>query len=302
MVGLMSSRPKIADILGALSDNYSIKIFKQTSTGLKSGQEGLEKMGLTKKQFYSRLNKLVGLGLIFKTGGIYKHTSLGVLVNSTQIKPLEEALINYWNLLAVDELKQSKVIPQQEQETIVQSILDNAKLKEFFILNSQPIKVMKTYDELTKEVLKLIGSAKKSIYIASRYHEPNVSYRIMEKFGEGVSLNILDGNPSGTSFALRLKAALNDPANNLLAKAMLESDKVRLRNRVLDYSFIVVDEKYCGFEVVNPLSPHEFNLAVEFIDQEVSQKLIDIFEKLWLSSETSIKSSESTQTISKVAK
>lgn len=299
---LMPERPKSVEILEALANESSIKIFKQASTGLKSGETVLEKMGLTKRQFYSRLKKLVNLGLISKTEGVYKHTSLGSLVNSIQIKPLEEALVNYWNLLAIDELKQSKVIPQQEQERIVQSIINKSRLQEYLIQDGgQPTKIMSTYDELVREILRLIDLARSEIYIASRYYEPNVSLRIMEKFGEGVSLNILDGNPSGTSLVTRLKTALNDPATHSLAKAMLESPKVRIKNRILEYSFIVVDGQYCGFEVVNPLNPHGFNLAVEFKNQEISRKMIDLFENLWTSSEIPIKSTHANQTRSKVS-
>ncbi|MFC1754603.1 hypothetical protein ACFL96_14600 [Thermoproteota archaeon] len=292
-------RPKIEDILHALSNEYSIKIFKQTSTGLKSGKSGLEKTGLTKKQFYSKLNRLVDLGLVFKTKGVYKQTSLGTLVNSTQIKPLEEALINYWNLRAIDELKQSKVIPSQEQEKIAQSIINKNKYS--IQDENQPSKILNTYDELTKEVIRLISLAENEIYIASRYYEPNISLKLMEKFREGVSLNILDGNPSGTSLTSRLKTALNDTSMRSIAKAMLESTKVRIRNRILEYSFIVVDGNYCGFEIINPLSPHEFNIAVEFNDQKISQKMINFFENLWLSSEIPIKSVESTQKRTKVS-
>lgn len=297
---MMLKRPNLEDILGALADKHSIRIFKQASTGLKSGQSGLEKIGLTKKQFYSRLKKLVNLGLISKGEGVYKHTSLGTLVNSTQIKPMEEALIDYWDLLAIDELKQSKLIPQQERERIIQSIINETRLKNYLTQESQPIKIIKTYDELTREVLRLIDLARSEIFIASRYYEPNVSLRMMKKLGEGTSLNILDGNPSGTSLVSRLKTALNDPATRSLAKAMLESPKVRIRNRILEYSFIVVDEEYCGFEVVNPLSPHEFNLAVEFKDQELSRKMIGLFENLWASSELPIREIKSNKKGSKV--
>lgn len=283
-------KPKIEDILDALSNEHSIKIFKQTSTGLKSGKNGIKKTGLTKKQFYNRLNRLINLGLVSKTKGIYKHTSLGTIVNSTQIKPLEEALIDYWNLRAIDELKNSKNIPLQEQEKIAKSIINKNKLNEYSLQNeNQPSKIMNTYNELMKEVLRLISLAENEIFIASRYYEPNVSLKLMEKFRECVTLNILDGNPSGTSLTSRLKSALNDPSMRIIAKDMLDSNKVRIKNKILNYSFIVVDGNYCGFEIIDPLNPHEFNIAAEFKDHRVSQKMINLFENLWASSEEPIK-------------
>jgi predicted transcriptional regulator len=282
----MVKRPDLVDIYDSLANEHSLKMFKQASTGLKSRSEDIEKMGLTKKQFYSRLKKLVKLGLLTRVKGSYVHTALGRFVNSIQIKPLEEALANYWNLLAIDELKKSKVIPEQEQERIIKSITDNSDLKEYLSnKNLEPVKIIKSYEGLSKEVLKLIDSAKTEIFIASRYYEPQVSLRLMRKFSEGVSLNILDGNPSGTPLQTRLEAALKDPKTQQLAKAMLESPKVRLKTKLLTYSFIITDGEYCGFEVVDPLKPHEFNLAVEFRDEEISNKMKIIFENLWKTQE-----------------
>jgi len=278
----MVQKPNLQDIFEALSNEHSLKMFKQGSTGLRSKSEDIEKMGLTKKQFYSRLKKLVKLGLLIRVKGRYIHTALGGFVNSIQIKPLEEALANYWNLLAIDELKKSKVIPEQEQEKIIKSITENSDLNEYLSNNKhEPIKIIKKYEDLAKEVLNLIDSAKTEIFIASRYYEPQVSLRLMRKFSEGVSLHILDGNPSGTPLQTRLEAALKDPKTQHIAKAMLESPKVRLKNKLLTSSFIIIDGEYCGFEIVDPLKPHEFNLAVEFRDKEISQKMKTQFENLW---------------------
>lgn len=278
----MVQKPSLQDIFDALSNEYSLNMFKQASTGLKSKSEDIEKMGLTKKQFYSRLKKLVKLGLLTRVKGSYIHTALGRFVNSIQIKPLEEALANYWNLLAIDELKKSKVIPEQEQERIIKSITENSDLIEYLSNNKyEPIKVIKKYEDLAKEVLNLIDSAKTEIFIASRYYEPQVSLRLMRKFSEGVSLNILDGNSSGTPLQTRLEAALKDPKTQQLAEAMLKSPNVRLKTKLLTYSFIITDGEYCGFEIVDPLTPHEFNLAVEFRDREISEKMKVQFENLW---------------------
>lgn len=292
----MTTRPKLGPILAALADEHSLKLFKIASTGFRGGPGVPEKMGLTKKQFYSRLHTLVKLGLVNRTVGLYKHTYLGSIVNNMQIKPLEESLTDYWNLLAVDELRRSKDIPQKEQEKITRSILNETRLKKYFAQDlSQPTKIIYTYEELVDSVLRLIESARTEIFLASRYYEPSVGLRLIGKFGEGVSLNLLDDNPSGTSLVSRLQAALDDPATHSLAKAMLESPKVRVSRRVLEYSFIVVDGEYCEIEIVNPLTPQEFNLALGFKDEELSRRMIGFFEKL-LTSEKRIKDTTPKQT------
>jgi predicted transcriptional regulator len=235
-------KPEIEDILAALGDKYSIRMFRQASKGLIGGQSAPGEMGLSKKQFYQRLNKLLKMGLITKSEGLYRHTALGTLVHNVQIRPLEDALANYWNLKVIDELKQSGSIPKQEQERVAESLLSMSSHKALFIHeNVCPSKVLVTYDELVKEILRLIQLAKRDIFIASRYFEPTVSLRLMDKVREGVALHILDGNSSGTSLVSRLQAALDDPAVRSLAEKALRSSKVRVRNSTVDYSLIVGD-------------------------------------------------------------
>jgi predicted transcriptional regulator len=287
----MSENPKLENIFAALSDDASIRIFKLASTGFESGNDVPKKIDVTPKQFYSRMRRLLDNGLIAKDRGFYRLTTLGMAVANTQVKPLEELLANYWKLVATDELRQSKAIPEKEREKVTQSLFSGTGLTEYLGEGGRlPIKIISTYEELIKEVLRLIELARTEIHIASRYHEPQVSKRLIEKFAEGVSLNILDGNPSGTSLVSRLQAAstASNPATQALVRAVLESPRVRIRNLPLEYSLVVVDRLYCGFEQVNPLNPHEFNLAVEFGDAELSQRMVVLFERLWNSAEITV--------------
>jgi len=283
-------KPELGDILSALSDEHSITILMQASTGLKGDSSTHKSIGLSKKQYYTRLNRLVKLGLISRNNGLYRYTALGALVINTQLKPLEDALTNYWSLLAIDELKRSKVIPQQEQDKIVEIILNkNLVNARGLDGSSRTATVFSTYDDLVKESLRLISSAKSEIFIASRYFEPDVSNLLLEKFKEGVALNILDGNPSGATLVSRLRAALDNPESRSLAEAVLNSSKVRIKRSTLEYSFIVVDGENCGVEIVNPLNPQEFNLAIELSDKKLSQKMINLFEDQCKSAEVDIK-------------
>lgn len=108
----------------------------------------------------------------------------------------------------------------------------------------------------------------------------------MKKFGEGVALHLLDDNPSGTTLVSRLHAAMNDPSTKEIAKAILQSPKVRIGRCALDYSFMVVDGDYCQVEIVNQSNPGEFNFALEVNDQLISLRMTEIFEKLMASQKT----------------
>lgn len=285
----LKQKPKPVDILKALADDHILRIFEMTSNGMSSSIENPGKIGLTRKQYYSRLQRLVKLGLIEKLEGKYRHTTLGTLVANTQIKPLEEALSNYWSLMAVDELKKSPVMPREEQDKIIETIMSVTGLKHDLI-GSHPsvFKIMRTFDDLVRELVLEVKSASKEIYLASRYYDPSVSQAIVERFAAGVKVNILDGNPTGTSLMARIQSVLRastDPSMAALALALAKSPNSRIRSTRLYLSFVVVDRERCGIEIPHPINPQEFNMAIGIQDREFSSLLIGHFEELWKKAE-----------------
>jgi hypothetical protein len=89
-------------------------------------------------------------------------------------------------------------------------------------------------------------------------------------------------------FSNELRAILLSPPDKQtydFCVAVLNSDKVQLRNKSLPFSFIVVDGTFAGFEIMNPLSPNEFLFAVDVKDEKISQKLIAYFNELWKTAE-----------------
>ena len=44
--------------------------------------------------------------------------------------------------------------------------------------------VVKNYDDLIVEVLKVMDNAENEIYFATRYHDPHVSSKVFEKFSK----------------------------------------------------------------------------------------------------------------------
>jgi hypothetical protein len=147
--------------------------------------------------------------------------------------------------------------------------------------NITTAKLIQSYAELASGVVRMISDAKREIHLASRYYEPLIGSKLIAKFGEGLNINVLDGNSSGTSFEERIREASKfDTERRSLLRELLDSPKVTLRSCRLDYSFIVVDGQRCGFEVLNPLNPHDFNFAIEISDTEIAKNLIGIFHDL----------------------
>ena len=146
--------------------------------------------------------------------------------------------------------------------------------------NNSNFRILKSYDEIVRTVVDLVQLAREEIYLASRYYEPVVGNNLVQKFAEGISLNILDGNPSGTTFVDRIREAARFPTRERdLLKTLLDSPKVRIERAKIEYSFIVVDRFHCAFELHNPLNPTQFYKAIRIDESELADTLIELFNE-----------------------
>jgi predicted transcriptional regulator len=280
----MAEIPPMADLLSVLGDEEALSMFASSAEGFDGGKSALLTGKLSKKQFYSRLQKLVDVGLIRKESGVYRQTILGKLVYTLQIKPMQKVLGGYWTLQAVEELKRSQVIPEQEREKMIQTLLGRANLREAFPSSEKfPARLIGSYPDLVEALLQMLDLAQTEIHMASRFYEPSVGSALVAKFAHGVSLNILDDNPSGTSFVSRVReSAKADSKNRQVLLKLLDSPIVKVGSGGLGLSFAIVDRKYCQIELLNPLSPNEFFAALQIEDRDFVARLIEIFDRTML--------------------
>src|SRR6476620_6293385 len=260
-------------IFSILADRHSVNILKAAFSGMRASSTNYVS-NLSKKQFYVRLKRLSDAGLIEKRESFYRTTTFGSLVFHSQVRTMEEAISNYWQLKSIDVLRARNDFPVQEKETIVNEILCTADLKN--LLNSTHLtgfSIIKNYDALVAEVLKLLENAEKEVYFATRYHQPHVSNKVFEKFGNGVLLHVLDGNPEQISVENRLNAIIRTPPNREA------SDLKRLPS--LPISFIVVDGNQVAYETVNYANPEQFTTAIsKYDDVRLAQQFIQYFKHL----------------------
>lgn len=272
-------------IFSILADRHSVNILKAAFSGMRASSTNYVS-NLSKKQFYVRLKRLSDAGLIEKRDSFYRTTTFGSLVFHSQVRTMEEAISNYWQLKSIDVLRARNDFPVQEKETIVNEILCTADLKN--LLNSTHLtgfSIIKNYDALVVEVLKLLENAEKEVYFATRYHQPNVSNKVFEKFGNGVLLHVLDGNPEQISVENRLNAIIRTPPNREasdLVSGILRSNRFDLKRLpTLPISFIVVDGNQVAYETVNYANPEQFTTAIsKYDDVRLAQQFIQYFKHL----------------------
>jgi predicted transcriptional regulator len=258
---------------------------KMAYFGFKGSSENY-KGNISKKQFYVRLKRLRDLGFVEKRDSVYRTTTFGSLVYNGNIKTLEDVLANYWNLKAVDVLKSRQDFPLHQKEKVIEEIIQNTSLKG--IVNGTHLSgfsVIKDYNRLVLEVIKLMESAQKEVYLATRYHDPHFSKLMFHKVAnEGLMMHMLDGLPDQISVENRLNAILRVPPNREtfeMVNSIVKSGRFELRKAKLSASFMVVDGTTVCYETTDYVNPEQFTLAISHYDDPyLAQRFISYYRTL----------------------
>ena len=272
------------DVFALLGDKQSVEILIASSAGLQSTSNGIGNQ--TKKQYYVRLKRLVDFGLIEKHQSIYKLTSFGSIVYENHLKTMDKIIPNYWQIKSIDVLKSRHDFPPEQKEKIMNEYIETTNMNE--VLNATQLSsftVVKKFDDLIVEVLKVMDNAEKEIYFATRYHDPYVSTKVFEKFSKGVTIHILDGNPEQISVESRLAAIIRTPPNRETAqmvKKITRSTRFDLKRLPeLPLSFMVVDGIQVVYDTVNFINPEQFTIAIsKYDDTYTAKQFIDYFKTL----------------------
>ena len=275
----------IEQVFATLADRHSLSIVKMAYFGFK-GSSMSYKSNISKKQFYSRLKRLRDIGVIEKRNAVYRTTTFGSLIYNGQIKALEDIIANYWNLKAVDVLKSRQDFPLREKEKLIEEMIQNTSLKS--IVNGTHLSgfsVIKDYNKLVLEVTKLLESAEKEVYLATRYHDPHFSKLMFHKVAnEGLMMHMLDGLPDQISVENRLNAILRVPPNREtfeIVNKIIKSQRFDLRKAKLSASFMVVDGTTVCYETTDYANPEQFTLAISHYDDPyLAQRFISYYQIL----------------------
>lgn len=271
-------------VFSILADRHSVNILRMAYAGFKAS--GTSYVGnLTKKQFYVRLKRLRDAGIIERRNATYRTTTFGSLLFNGHIKTMEEILPNYWNLKAVDLLKSRQDFPLQQKEKVIDEILKNTSLRN--IINGTHLSgfsVIKDYNRLIIEVIRLMESAQHEVYLASRYHDPHFAKLLFKKVADGVTVHLLDGNPDQISVESRLNAVLRTPPDRETYETVnkiVKSGKLDLRKGTVTASFMIVDGTSVCYETTNYANPEQFTLAIShYDDQYLANRFISYYEMM----------------------
>jgi predicted transcriptional regulator len=124
----------VETVFSALSDNKSLSLFNiigimssHASDGQPTGEILISRMNLTRRQYYTRINRLVDAGLITKKRARFVLTSLGSVVYETH-KTIGIAIQNRWRLQVIDSLENTLIthgMPTEERRKLINTLLGN---------------------------------------------------------------------------------------------------------------------------------------------------------------------------------
>ena len=128
-------------IMSTISDEHSLNLFR--TIALAKNDNGVvltsKTKELTRKQYYSRMSRMIKVGLVKRKNGKYSLTSLGKVVHESG-RIIEEALKEYWKLRAIDSIQtfDRTVLPHEERKKIIDTLFnDNEKIKEVILCEKQ---------------------------------------------------------------------------------------------------------------------------------------------------------------------
>jgi hypothetical protein len=124
----------VVNILNAISDDKSLLLFNTIAITNGETEFQVRKMGLTLKQYYSRMAKLTKADLVRRKNGIYFLTLMGRIVYDSQMI-IGKSLNYYWKLQALDSIQtaSSAGLPKEEISKLVDTLIDDYQIKDILM-------------------------------------------------------------------------------------------------------------------------------------------------------------------------
>ena len=129
-VYLQGNNMSLANVLKSISDDKSLSIFQAIADVNSNGEISIKKLGISRKQYYSRISAMMETGLIKKRNGRYYLTAFGKVIYCS-IMIAKNALGNYYNLKGVEATEAQNNLSNEEFSKLVDALIGNQQIKEF---------------------------------------------------------------------------------------------------------------------------------------------------------------------------
>lgn len=121
--------PTLAHIMDTLSDDKSLALFNTIALNGGNSTLLISKLSLTRKQYYSKVSRMIKNGLVKRSNGRLFLTAFGKIIYQAHLT-MGQAIEFYWKLKAVDSLEITD-IPAERYDEIVQHIIGYGDMAKF---------------------------------------------------------------------------------------------------------------------------------------------------------------------------
>jgi len=119
----------VVEILEAISDVKSLKLFNTIATKGGNSEDLSVQLKLSRKEYYSRMSRLMKTGVVKRKNGKHFLTAFGKVVYDAQVT-IKKAVESYWKLKAIDSIDLSDEITVKERDKLIQTLLDDVEIRE----------------------------------------------------------------------------------------------------------------------------------------------------------------------------
>ncbi|MEO9277851.1 MAG: hypothetical protein ABI340_08770 [Nitrososphaera sp.] len=275
---------QVMEVLSILSKNDALTIFLMAAKGIKSELDTPTKIGLTKKQYYTRLKQLVDLGLLVKHGNSYIQTAFGKLVYKKHLMGLLNNVKNSKYLEMIDTLKGNSRFTDTDIMEFISKIGPQASF-----IDEQEKKspvIISAFDKMITKVLEIIEFAESEIILVSRFTNELIINTMIKKSNAGVQVKVLADISMVDSFFDKAgpKTKIND--KNKKERISVVADPyyptpISRRYVKTPYCVLIVDKKHVGIELVDNHDPNKFKNALFVTDSQLASQMETFFTDLW---------------------
>ena len=119
----------VVEILEAISDVKSLRLFNTIATKGGNSEDLSVQLKLSRKEYYSRMSRLMKTGIVKRKNGKHFLTAFGKVVYDAQVT-VKKAVESYWKLKAIDSIDLSDEITVKERDKLIQTLVDDVEIRE----------------------------------------------------------------------------------------------------------------------------------------------------------------------------
>lgn len=269
-----------ARLFAALSRRDTLTLFLLAKDGLKSELRTAASVGLSKKQYYTRLNQLKDAGLVEKSRDTYVYTTLGNTIHQKHVSGLVESVRFNKQFRMIDALKRTREFSEDDISDFAKSVagLD--------VSEPSRVDVVWTYEEAASKLAETIEFAEREIVFATRFLDEALINVILNKTKQGVSVRILADTKMVNSFAEMEKKYLNLTDGHSVERMNVIRNpwypkNIERRVASVPFSVAIIDGKYAGIELAGKNNLDKFTGAIFIKDRKACAGLLEFYQKMW---------------------